>query len=87
MKPDLIINGMTSMSDLIDLLEDEKTELYTLPTILDYLMKLGIPEAGNIILTDMIKKGNLWQGKVFKTSTMVIMWKDRYGNMERYKGI
>lgn len=73
MKPDLIINGMTSMSDLIDLLEDEKTELYTLPTILDYLMKLGIPEAGNIILTDMIKKGNLWQGKVFKTSTMV-MW-------------
>lgn len=59
MKPDLIINGMTSMSDLIDLLEDEKTELYTLSTILDYLMKLGIPEAGNIILTDMIKKGNL----------------------------
>lgn len=73
MKPDLIINGRTSMSDLIDLLEDEKTELYTLSTILDYLMKLGIPEAGNIILTDMIKKGNLWQGKVFKTSTMV-MW-------------
>ena len=59
MKPDLIINGMTSMSDLIDLLEDEKTELYTLQTILDYLMKLGIPEAGNIMLTDMIKKGNL----------------------------
>lgn len=73
MKPDLIINGMTSMDDLIDLLEDGKTELYTLQTILDYLMKLGIPEAGNIILTDMIKKGNLWQGKVFKTSTMV-MW-------------
>lgn len=59
MKPDLIINGMTSMDDLIDLLEDGKTELYTLQTILDYLMKLGIPEAGNIILTDMIKKGNL----------------------------
>ena len=59
MKPDLIINGMTSMDDLIDLLEDEKTELYTLQTILDYLMKLGIPEAGNIILTDMIKKGDL----------------------------
>lgn len=73
MKPDLVINGMTSMDDLIDLLEDGKTELYTLQTILDYLMKLGIPEAGNIILTDMIKKGNLWQGKVFKTSTMV-MW-------------
>lgn len=59
MKPDLIINGMTSMDDLIDLLEDGKTELYTLQTILDYLMKLGIPEAGNIILADMIKKGNL----------------------------
>ncbi len=59
MKPDLIINGMTSMDDLIDLLEDGKTELYTLQTILDYLMELGIPEAGNIILTDMIKKGNL----------------------------
>lgn len=59
MKPDLVINGMTSMDDLIDLLEDGKTELYTLQTILDYLMKLGIPEAGNIILTDMIKKGNL----------------------------
>ena len=73
MKPDLVINGMTSMDDLIDLLEDGKTELYTLQTILDYLMKLGIPEAGNIILTDMIKKGSLWQGKVFKTSTMV-MW-------------
>ena len=58
MKPDLIINGMTSMDDLIDLLEDGKTELYTLQTILDYLMKLGIPEAGNIILTDMIKKGD-----------------------------
>lgn len=59
MKPDLVINGMTSMDDLIDLLEDGKTELYTLQTILDYLMKLGIPEAGNIMLTDMIKKGNL----------------------------
>ena len=59
MKPDLIINGTTSMDDLIDLLEDGKTELYTLQTILNYLMKLGIPEAGNIILTDMIKKGNL----------------------------
>lgn len=59
MKPDLVINGMTSMDDLIDLLEDGKTELYTLQTILDYLMKLGVPEAGNIILTDMIKKGNL----------------------------
>lgn len=59
MKPDLVINGMTSMDDLIELLEDEKTELYTLQTILEYLMKLGIPEAGNIILTDMIKKGNL----------------------------
>lgn len=58
MKPDLIINGMTSMDDLIDLLEDGKTELYTLQTIMDYLMKLGIPEAGNIILTDMIKKGD-----------------------------
>lgn len=59
MKPDLVINGMTSMDDLIELLEDEKTELYTLQTILEYLMQLGIPEAGNIILTDMIKKGNL----------------------------
>lgn len=59
MKPDLAINSMTSMDDLIELLEDGKTELYTLQTILEYLMKLGIPEAGNIILTDMIKKGNL----------------------------
>lgn len=59
MKPDLTINGMTSMDDLIELFENDKTEFYTLQTILDYLMKLGIPEAGNIILTDMIAKGKL----------------------------
>lgn len=59
MKPDLTINGMTSMDDLIELFENDKTEFYTLQTILDYLMKLGIPEAGNIILTDMITKGKL----------------------------
>lgn len=62
MKPDLVINGMTSMDDLIELFEENggnEAELYTLQTILDYLMKLGIPEAGNIILTDMIAKGKL----------------------------
>lgn len=63
MKPDLIINGLTSMDDLIELIEDSNSgqlELYTITTILNYFNQIGLPEAGTALLTAMTRDGSIF---------------------------
>lgn len=63
MKPDLIINGMTSMDDIIELFEEDNSgqiELYTITTILNYFNKIGLPQAGKALLTAMTKDGSIF---------------------------
>lgn len=63
MKPDLVINGMTSMDDLIELLEDGnggQVELYTIQTILNYFNQIGLPQAGTSLLTAMLRDNSIF---------------------------
>lgn len=53
-KPDLIISGLTSTDDIINLLEKGTTELYSVQSILKILLNAGIPEAGTIFLTEIL---------------------------------
>lgn len=54
MKPDLVINGLTSMDDIIELHESGKTELYTLETILEHFQDIGLGQVGVTLIKTML---------------------------------
>lgn len=59
MKPDLVINGLTSMDDIIELHESGKTELYTLETILAYFKEIGLGQVSLTVLKTMLEDSTI----------------------------
>jgi hypothetical protein len=57
MKPDLVINGNTTIEDVIDLYENGITEVYAIKTICIWLNKIGYTEVANLVLHEHFKGG------------------------------
>ena len=58
-KPDLIISGLTSPDEIIDLLEKGVVELYSVSTNLKIFSNAGIPEAGVIFLRETLSNSDI----------------------------
>ena len=65
LKPDLVISGNTEIDDLIELLEDNKTEFYSLGTLVKFFADSGFEPVIPILL------GGVFDNEMFEVEEVV----------------